>query len=507
MTGTTTEEDAQHLRRSEIERLEAELADAQRKYTSCQELCSEQFKAFQEQLIKKEEQVMQLERQVTASSSRSTPVGDTALRELTTRNTQLEAQLAALQEQSVRHEEKITKLRDENEQMWLSTDSDVIGNEHANTTFGAAVDDAIIDDYQNRIRLLTEDFEASRHEILELQAAEVTKDSTIAAQERTLAERAQNIASYHTTLSALRKSDSDKDTTIETLRQELVDHAERTHQDELEELREIRVAKEALQMELTELRQRSVASNLDIAAERQKLESRTMELSSMTSHNRRLQDAIAYLSSPESLRRHKSFCYPDDLETQTTLPSQEDSKRLTWGQSDYDYVASQTTDAKFAHVYIRVLEPSRQGAHVRSILLKVEYPKTNMKGLIEWLQKRQGDGYDMWIVLPGTYGGGGRVSCTQRKINATPEDVTGLSNACQQDGAKIFFARQDFFHQFFKGYEKAYLASKQGKRTQDHLREVEDKVSMKRADQSRKITDLRKNYERELGRKGEDEVL
>jgi hypothetical protein len=36
---TTTQEDAQRLRRSEIARLEAKLADAERKYSSCEELC------------------------------------------------------------------------------------------------------------------------------------------------------------------------------------------------------------------------------------------------------------------------------------------------------------------------------------------------------------------------------------------------------------------------------------------------------------------------------------
>jgi hypothetical protein len=66
---TTTQEDAQRLRRSEIARLEAKLADAERKYSSCEELCKEQFQAFQEQLAKKEEHLLQLQHQVTTSSA------------------------------------------------------------------------------------------------------------------------------------------------------------------------------------------------------------------------------------------------------------------------------------------------------------------------------------------------------------------------------------------------------------------------------------------------------
>jgi hypothetical protein len=54
-----------------------------------------------------------------------------------------------------------------------------------------------------------------------------------------------------------------------------------------------------------------------------------------------------------------------------------------------------------------------------------------MKDLVAHLQRPEGDErYDMWIVLPST---DGKITCTHRRIDVSPTDVTKLAIACNRN--------------------------------------------------------------------------
>jgi hypothetical protein len=483
---TTTQEDAQRLRRSEIARLEAKLADAERKYSSCEELCKEQFQAFQEQLAKKEERFLQLQHQVTTSSSRFAQVSDTDLQNLTARNTRLEAELAShqldwatrnthLEEQLSSLGKQITELQQENSnleeentqlQFDSQFDSEVIGDEHANSSLGASSEE-VYADLRDQIQSVTTELEASRWEALDLRTTDKANNSTIADLKRQLAEHAQKAEVFEATLANLRRNEVDQETTIETLgrqrdEQEQLSGTEREAyealQKELTELRGTCVPQEATQKELTDLRGIRVASDLAIDAERQKL-------ASMTTENRHLREAVSHLSSPESYRHQTQYWPPDEGRSTSSK----------WRQSDYAYIASQSTVASLHHVYIRVLEPPNQDKHVRSILFEVRSSEQNMKYLVADLQRPEGDErYDMWIVLPST---DGKITCTHRRNDALPTDVTKLAIACNQNNGQVFFANETVFLSFFKRYQDAYrvLTTQRPKRVGDRLEPAKGK--------------------------------